>query len=114
MPYRSLTDASFGLSQWKNCAHCHDEFYGRRNVKFCSPLCQQAERNETRREWRQWERENRQGKLPERTCEHCRGPMQVQRASRRYCSNRCRQAAHRARANRPVRQGRGADRHPSG
>ena len=85
-----------------HCQHCKRKFYGRwRNVKFCSPACLQAERNKTRRE----DREDRLSELRERTCEHCGEEMPgLERASRRYCSNRCRQAAHRARAKRTVRK----------
>ncbi len=94
------------LRRLLHCPHCKRKFYGRgRNVKICSPACLQAERNKTRREERKNFREDRLSELRERTCEHCGEEMPgLERASRRYCSNRCRQAAHRARAKWSVRK----------
>jgi len=91
-----------------NCAHCgkvHD-----RRSQYCSNACKQAayrQRHDPRSA--SWDRKRERSQRAARTkardtriiiCKHCGQEARVtiaQSTNRRYCSNRCRQAAYRQR-----------------
>jgi len=81
------------------CRHCGRKFFntfrdGGSLDSFCSDKCIIAHKNESHIARVSSERRRaREG----RACEHCGSPIAAERSSKRYCSNRCRIAALRAR-----------------
>jgi hypothetical protein len=63
---------------------------------ICSDRCAAERRNAPRRERRRSHAEARRRDMTERTCGHCGAPLGASRATKRYCSVRCRVAAYRA------------------
>ena len=77
-----------------DCRICEHRWYtiDKTHRSYCSDECrrvQDARRNRTARA-----REKRP--LPIIECEHCGQPVDAERSTRRFCSSRCRVAAHRA------------------
>jgi hypothetical protein len=93
-PARSFNQADMGLQ--RKTRGCSREFFGRRNVHFCSERGQD-DRNERRREQRAQERALHKRKPGE--CVVC-GTKRVEqmRSTLRYCSDACRQQAYRSRS----------------
>jgi hypothetical protein len=108
--YRTFSEheAKTHLTSWgrKTCAHCQQRFWGRGSAwagpYFCSNACQRAARNARRRNKRKAEQMYQS--RPTGTCARCGAGLWLQqRATRRYCSDACRQKAYRD------RQGAGGD-----
>jgi hypothetical protein len=95
--YRASTRAKSAPSDWrkKRCPHCGKPFLGRgggwSSPFYCSERCAREARNERRRAARLRRRQPHVS-----TCAHCGDKFVHQRATGRYCSTRCRVAAHRA------------------
>jgi hypothetical protein len=86
------------------CPRCDGIFAGTPGVHYCSPACQEEAAREQRRRSRARigkRRAARRAELSSR-CAHCQEPMPSCRSSKRYCSVRCRVAAHRGRKAIPV------------
>jgi endogenous inhibitor of DNA gyrase (YacG/DUF329 family) len=66
-------------------------------VSYCSRECQQADRNERRRE----QRHDRKPISKPIKCARCGKRVPPERSTRRYCSDACRQQAYRQRQNKP-------------
>lgn len=81
-------------SRWrfKQCGGCRTPFLGDLTRRFCSPGCQ---RDAGRRACIRFQ-SGRDKAIPPDACHRCGGPVNAIRASRRFCSNACRQATHRA------------------
>jgi hypothetical protein len=82
---------------------CRRWYIAHWQARWCSDQCrlphraamtrrENARRAELRAEWRA--RSNS-------WCRHCRGPLHAARASRLFCSAKCRQAAYRSRKRKP-------------
>jgi hypothetical protein len=88
-----LPELSWGR---QTCRHCRGEFYRAHNiggvVAYCSDRCativHQAAVSKSRSEQRALERAGR-------TCKTCGKPITAQRSTMRFCSVKCRVAAHR-------------------
>ena len=88
----------------RSCVVCDKEFlvawrrhYARHySYSICSDKCVADLRNMTRRRRRRKHAAERQKAMGNRTCVHCGVPLDANRATKRYCSVRCRVAAHRA------------------
>ena len=74
------------------CKNCRSWAIGNGSIT-CSAECRRAYRARAAREPRAKVR----GTTTRTTCVVCGGPLGAQRASRRYCSNRCRQTDYRNR-----------------
>jgi hypothetical protein len=84
------------------CSQCGQQFIGHASRRLCSqPACRAATRRAAVAKYDAKARTRPRvgAKQPDigRDCEVCDKPMDFARRSRRYCSNRCRQAAHRQR-----------------
>ena len=66
---------------------------------LCSDRCAAERRNVVRRRRRHEQAEERQKDLSDWTCLNCGGPVHANRNTKRYCSVRCRVAAHRTGRN---------------
>jgi hypothetical protein len=76
------------------CHQCRRDFAPTRYKQFfCSPECRGGFYNALRGEDRAASRQSL-------VCRHCGGAVAAQRASRRYCSGRCRVAAFRGKQRR--------------
>jgi hypothetical protein len=60
---------------------------------WCSPECRSAGRAQVERD----RRSKATAERPQATCPMCGTPVRLQRSTRRFCSNACRQAAYRSR-----------------
>jgi hypothetical protein len=93
----SARSFSSPLGNLRTCRHCRCTFLGQPNTAYCTEVCVQqaanARQNEQRGTARQKAREGRH-------CLGCHEPLTAQRSTKRYCSARCRVAAHRR--NRPT------------
>jgi hypothetical protein len=79
----------------RECCRCSGSFLARLEgvypaTSYCTPECQQADRNERRAEKR-W----RDRKPAAVDCAQCGNPVPSERSTRRYCSDACRQRAYR-------------------
>lgn len=101
-PYRMLLseateenvdpDNLVGIEQYhiKQCKECGTTFLGQSTTDFCSVECQRRNHNQRRRKYHE--------KPLEAVCAMCSKPIEgAARASRRFCSNACRQASYRQR-----------------
>jgi hypothetical protein len=91
----------------KSCSRCRRKFYrvGRHAGNFCSDHCatEAAKPALKRKIARQTaaRSKKREAARAGRSCSTCGTPMTAQRATKRYCSERCRVAAYRKAALRP-------------
>jgi hypothetical protein len=76
------------------CRHCGAKFYRALHGgdTYCSDKCSSAARSAAASKVRA---EARAAKRADRTCEVCDQPIKAQRSTMRFCSVRCRVAAHR-------------------
>jgi hypothetical protein len=87
--------------QPRQCSRCGRSFLVRGHgelwccVSYCSRECQQADRNERRRE----QRHDCKPISKPIKCARCGNSVPPERSTRRYCSDACRQAAYRQRQN---------------
>jgi hypothetical protein len=74
----------------EECRHCGTKFYtvSRRPHAYCSDRCAVARATKARSERRAADRND--------TCDHCGKPIRARRSTMKFCSIRCRVAAHRA------------------
>jgi endogenous inhibitor of DNA gyrase (YacG/DUF329 family) len=93
---RAETSVSFHYHP-KQCARCNRPFFAYDAVSYCSRECQQADRNERRRE----QRHDRKPISKPIKCARCGKRVPPERSTRRYCSDACRQQAYRQRQNKP-------------
>ena len=93
----------------KTCCRCQQQFVGHWRAAVCSNSCSQAEYADYLAGRRQLRKERREAAAAKRKistvtsvtveihrCEHCRIEIEPQRSTRRFCSDRCRKAASRA------------------
>jgi hypothetical protein len=66
-------------------------------ASWCSLECRRAHKTKGQRQRREETRVARA--MVEHRCAHCQAPMSAQRTTRRFCSDRCRQAQHRQAAH---------------
>lgn len=98
-----------GAVKIRSCTHC-DKIVRRKNSQYCSNACKQAAyRRRKDPESGYWSRKSERAQKAVRTkqstyvsliCEHCgdeRGWTIASGALRRYCSDKCKQAAYRER-----------------
>lgn len=92
-----------------DCEQCGKRFFGRRihldhQLRLCSDKCMQTRRALQQKRWRETSANNpnllrsqtRAEIRSNRQCECCGKPFESPRSTRKFCSNRCRVAAHRA------------------
>jgi hypothetical protein len=87
-----------------NCVICKKRFFhatpeghpGYFSADVCSDKCVVERRSMVGRLRRREQANERQMDLSDRTCLHCGEPIQANRNTKRYCSERCRVAAHRS------------------
>jgi hypothetical protein len=85
----------FNPEHRKTCRQCDGEFFSKgKHTKYCTDACATKARNESKIESRSWERKHARAG---RTCMVCGEPFDAQRFSKRFCSGKCRVAAHRRR-----------------
>jgi hypothetical protein len=90
-------------SEALNCVMCGKKFFVAWRKHFsghylhpvCSDGCAGERRNIARRRWRREHAEQRRKEISHQTCPHCGGAVHGNRNTKRYCSVRCRVAAHR-------------------
>jgi hypothetical protein len=66
------------------------------NQRHCPPCSRERARDMSRERGRRYRTRHRR-RLPTASCACCGGPFRPERTTGRYCSPRCRVAAHRAR-----------------
>ena len=89
----------------QTCIVCGKQFFvswrDRYRVHYrhplCSDICAAERRNRARRDRRRAKSEERQMGMSNRSCVHCGALLEANRATKHYCSVRCRVAAYRAR-----------------
>lgn len=69
---------------------------GKKSSSFCSDACLTKWRKRKRAEQRKEEAATRAEARSGRVCEQCGEPIEAARSTKRYCSIKCRVAAHRA------------------
>ena len=84
-----------------SCRHCGRRFYyhHRYRSKWCSDLCRRKARAPRMAAVVKARSAARAKARAGRRCKTCGKPIEAQRASKQYCSVRCRVTAHRARAS---------------
>jgi hypothetical protein len=85
------------LYRWKRpstCIRCNEWFYGGSFSRYCTDKCADAVRVEQRAKAEKLRSEDR-ARWREDRCDQCLEPMVASRATRRFCSSRCRAAHHR-------------------
>jgi hypothetical protein len=81
------------------CALCRAPFLANLSARLCSPDCQKAARRESQRKQiaKRTGRRNQRRAALKAKCLQCGQPVAAERVSRRFCSAKCRMAAHRGR-----------------
>lgn len=82
----------------KSCYWCGTKFIGGPRSKHCSDRCIQSASASRIKAARKWGLRNRK-------CEACGVVIDPQRKTRKFCSNACRQKAHRNATNKPTYHG---------
>jgi hypothetical protein len=90
--FSRLLGSEWHLLSLYQCANCRRWTVG--STSHCSPDCEDATKQAKRQERVEARASARSG----RHCPICNTPLDPQRATRAYCSNRCRQLAYRQRA----------------
>lgn len=92
--YRSPIDGDLGSHVKKNCPVCDQPFQARgpSMPRYCSKQC--CKKAARRRQVEQ-RIEARAARDHYRVCARCGSSFEAQRATRQFCSTRCRVAAHR-------------------
>jgi hypothetical protein len=100
--FRSTVESEMEFNNYttRSCPTCGQVFFARGSawvcIGFCSDECCRVARNKRRREKRAKAREYRS--VERGTCARCGLTLYFQvRATRRYCSDQCRQLAYRER-----------------
>lgn len=97
-PYRAEigTEDFYTYGRTKRCPWCRHRFLARGNsVLYCSKECVAEARNKRRAEQRAKDRAHAYVS-PYRNCIMCGDRFKFQRSTAKFCSARCRMAAHRA------------------
>lgn len=93
--FRPVDSIYHGFYRQTWCDYCNKQMNTNdRRHKFCSNRCRLEHFRKKSREWMKQSR-NHQPVL--RTCQNCSLPFTARRSDAAYCSNACRQRAHRAR-----------------
>jgi hypothetical protein len=93
-PVRATPRMLYRTRMRQYCRICSAEFFARLPTRYCSRRCLRA-----RWKWRwKWRRRPSRARVKEdQRCRHCGLPFTPGRSDARYCSVRCRVAAHRTR-----------------
>jgi hypothetical protein len=90
-----------GDANLKTCIICGSEFFRAGRVDTCTPKCAKVRRDQTRTRGN-WHRQPVKVEHEPQYCDHCGDEFLPTRKDARFCSGRCRVAAHRAQTKPPT------------
>jgi endogenous inhibitor of DNA gyrase (YacG/DUF329 family) len=101
----NLTDAPWPFGRARECEHCGKKFFRvlsarHRYHSYCSDRCIRLARSAAQSERISDARADARADFK---CSHCGEPLDARRSTMRFCSTKCRVAAHRRRSE-PIRR----------